>query len=159
MIRYFEWNDRDQVSTLIGRAYGRSYEPWLVQALRENGDVAAEFVMEEDGAVIGCICFAAHPEPVGWWSLCTIAVAVALQDNGRGSALVRHGLDVARRQGVPAITVLGPLGYYRRFGFTRAAARNLSTPFSEENTLLYPIRPEMAERAGDLRYPQAFSRL
>ncbi|QIZ81515.1 GNAT family N-acetyltransferase [Thalassovita gelatinovora] len=159
MIRNFECSDRDQVATLIGRAYGRSYEPWLIRALRENGDVAAEFVLEQDGAVVGCICFAAHPAPVGWWSLCAVAVPAALQGNGRGSALVRYGLEFARSRGVPAITVLGPSGFYCRFGFTRAAARNLTTPFSDENTLLYPIQPDTAETIGELRYPPAFSRL
>ncbi|SEP81639.1 GNAT family N-acetyltransferase [Thalassovita taeanensis] len=159
MIRVLYDPDRIAVARLTGRAYGRSYEPWLVQALREANDIAVELVLEHDGAVVGHICFAVHPMPQGWWSLCTVAVDPEMQGHGFGSDLVRSGLEAARQADVLAITVLGHAQYYRRFGFTRAAASNLTTPFSDENTLVYPIRPDNAGLSGALLYPEAFSRL
>ena len=66
---------------------------------------------------------------------------------------------VGRLKDAGAVTVLGNARYYQRFGFTRSSAEALETPFSRENTLLYPIRSENAGIMAELVYPAAYSRL
>lgn len=159
MIRAFETRDRYKVAALIGRAYDRSYEAWLVQALREAGDIQAEFVWDDGRAVQGHICTARHLHPVGWQILSTVAVDPGNRGQGIGSDLVRAALEAARQAEAKAVTVLGNARYYQRFGFTRTAAEALETPFSRENTLMYPIRIENAGVMAELVYPPAYSRL
>ncbi|MFY0680865.1 MAG: N-acetyltransferase [Thalassovita sp.] len=159
MVRNFVEADDTSVAALVERAYGRSYEAWLIRALRKNNDIAIEYVLEKEDHIIGHISFAAHKSPYGWWSLCTVAVAEEERNQGFGSQLVRQGLEFARQSEACAITVLGSAAFYQRFGFTRNAARNLDTPFSLENTLLNPIKPHVAGRKAVLEYPRAFSRL
>lgn len=159
MVRNFIERDSPLIEALVETSYGRPYEAWLIQNLRSNQDLIAEFVYAQADQILGHICFARHRAPQDWWSLCTVAVAPDARKQGYGSVLVRHGLEQARHLGVDAISVLGNAGFYQRFGFTRCAARNLDTPFSLENTLLYPIRPELAGHKAELKYPNAFSRL
>ena len=54
------------------------------------------------------------------WFLDILAVHPDSQGSGVGSALVRHGLELAKRDGVPAILETGNprnVEYYRSFGF------------------------------------------
>ena len=95
----------------------------------------------------------------GWCTISTVAVEPSAQGRGIGSDLVRGCLEAARQADAGAVTVLGNVRYYQRFGFTRTAAEFLETPFSKENTLMYPIRIENAGIMAELVYPPAYSRL
>lgn len=159
MIRTYQPADRYQVATLIGNCYERSYEACLLEALRENGDVAAEFVWDSGDGPDGHICMARHLHPDSWYILATVAVRPEKRGAGIGSDLVRAAVEAARQQDASAVTVLGHARYYQRFGFTRTAAERLETPFSLENTLMYPIRIETAGIEAELVYPPAYSRL
>jgi len=159
MIRGFELSDRFDVAELIGRAYGRSYEPMLVQALREAGEVLAEFVWCENDQVLGHVCLGRHQHPKDWCMLNSVAVRPAFQGRGIGSDLVRAALEAARQADAGAVTVLGHAKYYQRFGFTRTAAEGLVTSFAQENTLMYPIRVENAGIETRLEYSAAYSRM
>ncbi|MBA85674.1 GNAT family N-acetyltransferase [Thalassobius sp. S69A] len=159
MIRALLPSDYFQVAALMGRSYKRSYEAWLVQALREAGDIAAELVWEDGGKVHGHVSLTRHRHPPAWFILSSIAVSPERRGQGIGSDLVRAILDEARKVDAGAVTVLGNARYYQRFGFTRSSAEALETPFSRENTLLYPIRSENAGIMAELVYPAAYSRL
>lgn len=159
MIRALLPSDYFQVAALMGRSYKRSYEAWLVQALREAGDIAAELVWEDGGEVLGHVSLTRHRHPPTWFILSSIAVSPERHGQGIGSDLVRAILDQARSVNAGAVTVLGNAGYYQRFGFARSSGEALETPFSTENTLLYPIRPETAGGMTELIYPPAYSRL
>ncbi len=159
MIRVYEPSDSCKVTSLIGRAYERCYEPWLVQSLRESTDLQADLVWEEDGAILGHACMARHLHPKGWHTISSVAVDLSARGRGIGSDLVRACLEIARQADAGAVTVLGNARYYQRFGFTRSAAEALETPFSKENTLMYPIRIENAGIMAELVYPPAYSRL
>lgn len=159
MIRPYLPFDRIHVATLLGLAYGRTFEPWLVQTLRDAGDIQSEFVFEEGGQAIGHISLVRHLHPKGWVMISTVAVTPEAQGRGIGSDLVRAALEVARQADAPAVTVLGNARYYQRFGFTRTAAEALETPFAQETTLMYPIRIETAGIMAELVYPGAYSRL
>jgi len=63
-----------------------------------------------------------------------VAVHTQEQSEGVGSALIRHGLDVLRRDGVGLATTYGDPNYYTRFGFIPTSQDDVSAPFS----LQYP---------------------
>lgn len=151
--------DRDAVSALLARAFPTEAEARLVEALRDAGDMVVELVAIIDGEIEGHIAFSRHPAPRGWVCLAPLAVARRYRRHGVGGGLVRYGLDHVRRQKAQAVTVLGDSKYYRRFGFTRKAAENLTSPFPEEHTLLYPIAPGSAGTAAHLVYAEPFLRL
>lgn len=159
MIRDYEPRDSFKVMSLIRRAYERSYEPWLVQSLREADDLQADLVWEENGEILGHACLANHLHPKGWQTISSVAVDQAARGRGIGSDLVRACLESARQIQAGAVTVLGNARYYQRFGFTRTAAEALETPFSKKDTLMYPIRIENAGIMVELVYPPAYSRL
>ena len=57
-----------------------------------------------------------------------LAVEPPLQGRGMGKALVRHGLNEARRRGHRICVVVGEPEYYGPFGFTSAGAAGLVLP-------------------------------
>lgn len=157
MIRAFDPTDHPMVSALITGAYGRDYESGLITSLRNAGDLAAEFVWSEQGQILGHVSLGRHLHPEGWYMISTVAVQPVARGCGIGSDLVRAALDAARQADAGAVTVLGHARYYQRFGFTRTAAEALETPFSRDNTLMYPIRIENAGLMAELVYPTAYS--
>ncbi|MFL5258471.1 MAG: GNAT family N-acetyltransferase [Hyphomicrobiales bacterium] len=57
-----------------------------------------------------------------------VAVDEAKRGQGIGSTLMEHAIAEAARRGHRAILLVGDEPYYRRFGFTRAAAGELRLP-------------------------------
>lgn len=157
-LRFVLPEDRDAVSALLASAFPTDAEARLVEALRDAGDMVVELVAVIDGEIQGHIAFSRHHAPKGWICLAPLAVARRQRRHGIGGELVRYGLDHVRRQKAQAVTVLGDSKYYRRFGFTHKAAENLTSPFPEEHTLLYPIAPGSAGTAAHLVYAEAFLR-
>lgn len=156
-LRPFQTEDAISVSVLLSTAFDGVGENILVEALRQDGDMALELVaVDEEGRLYGYIAFARLLTPFGWWSLSPVAVSPSRQGNGIGGELIRYGLDFARRSGAKAVTVLGDPRYYSRFGFTRKAAENLRCPYSGPNMMLYPIAPRTAGTDARVSYPPAF---
>lgn len=155
-LRFVLPEDRDAIAALLTEAFPTPAEAQLVARLRDSGDMVVELVAVIDGTIQGYVGFARHYAPKGWVSLSPLAVARKHRRRGIGGELVRYGLDFVRRQKAEAITVLGDGKYYRRFGFTHKAAENLTSPFPEEHTLLYPIAPGSAGTAARLVYADAF---
>lgn len=122
-------------------------------ALRDAGDMPLELVWSEQGAIQAYLGFLRHSQPAGWWALTCLAVHPRQRRRGLGDALVRQGLDMARQHRVQAVTVNGAPGFFRRFGFSRKAAAQLTGSPSDAPLLVYPIRPGTAGIAADLRYP------
>ena len=57
-----------------------------------------------------------------------VAVHPTRQGEGLGALLIAESLDRAARRGWTRVILVGDEPYYRRFGFTRAAARALDYP-------------------------------
>jgi predicted N-acetyltransferase YhbS len=57
-----------------------------------------------------------------------IAIGETCRNRGLGSALMEHAIDRARELGHRAIVLVGDEPYYRRFGFTREAVKDLRMP-------------------------------
>ncbi|MHC9236824.1 GNAT family N-acetyltransferase [Pseudooceanicola sp. 502str34] len=158
LLRFVLPEDRDTISEVLTEAFKGDAEARLVSTLRNSGDMALELVAIVDRKIVGYVGFARHYQPRGWYSLSPVAVRPRYQRRGIGAELIRYGLDYARQARTPAVTVLGDLAYYRRFGFTHKAAENLSTPYPSEHTGLYPIAPGTAGTKAELVYADAFSR-
>ena len=117
---------------------GRKAEPDLVDALRssEHFIPGLSLVAEVDGRVVGHILFShIHIQivkgPIPAISLAPVAVLPEYQNQGIGSALVRHGLAECQRLGHAIVIVLGHPGYYPRFGFSTQLAQALECPFGD----------------------------
>lgn len=70
-----------------------------------------------------------------------LAVMPELRGQGYGKALMRHGIDEARRLGHKLIVLVGDPEYYNPFGFTREAALALKLPgpVEERRFLALPL--------------------
>jgi putative acetyltransferase len=145
--------DREAVAHLLTRCYGTPREAQLLELLRDAGDMRLELVWTQGTRIEGHIGFLRHESPAGWWALVLLAVHPRHRRRGRAGELLRQGLDLARQNRARAVTVVGDPAWFRRFGFSRKAAAQLTTPFDPARTLLYPIRPGMAGVSADLTYP------
>ena len=79
------------------------------------------------------------------------------QRRGIGGALVRAGLDRARKGQWHAVIVLGHAAYYPRFGFSAALTRHLAAPFTGPSFMALEFIPgALSGSAGVVSYPAAF---
>lgn len=143
MIRIATAADTKALLAVNRDAFGSDIEPRLVQALL--ADPTAEphlsLVAERDGAMLGHLLFtkadlAGAPEG-SVQILAPLAVTVAAQGQGIGSALVRDGLARLEARGVLVVLLLGYPDYYARFGFKPAKPQGFEAP--------YPIAPKNSD--------------
>jgi putative acetyltransferase len=123
--------DRLAVYEVNLRAFGRTAEAKLVEALRALELPILSLVAEVEGGVVGHVLFSpvtiakVHPEDSRLRSdavaLGPLAVHPEWQGRGVGGALVRAGLGACRQQGETRVVLLGHPDYYPRFGFRPAA--------------------------------------
>ena len=103
----------------------RSDEARIVDLLRDHGKFVLSLVAVVGEEIVGHILFtpasfdAGTPQLPGL-GLGPLAVKTAHQNRGIGSALVRAGLDEARRLGYGSVMLYGHPAYYPRFGFKPA---------------------------------------
>ncbi|MGL5815814.1 MAG: GNAT family N-acetyltransferase [Aeromonas sp.] len=118
-------------------------EQLIICDLRKAGALRHSLVAEQDGIIVGHLCFS--PVTIsdgsqGWLGLGPIAVAPEKQGKGIGAQLMRAGLDALDSEGVAGCVVLGDPGFYGRFGFV--ADTRLHLPG-------VPAEYFMARRHGD----------
>ena len=160
MIRYAKASDRQAIAEVLEAAFGRSDEAELVARLRADEDVMFELVAEEDGDIAGHILFsrlwADRFELYG--ALAPLAVHPSRHRQGLGSKLVRSGVECAREFGCFGLLVLGDPAYYGRFGFSAAAAGEVSAPYRGLAAFQALALEEAAfEGALSVAYPDAFA--
>jgi len=95
-------------------------EHYIVDALRERGELAISLVAVRDGQVIGHV--AVSPVAIsdgseGWFGLGPISVDPPHQGQGVGAALMKAVLDALQAIGAHGCVLLGEPAYYGRFGF------------------------------------------
>ena len=126
--------DRDEVELLLDTAFAPGRTALSSYRLREGvRPVAALCLIARDDydAVAGCIRFwPIRIGPAGHDALLLGPVAVhpTRQGEGLGALLIGEALDRARAAGWTRVVLVGDEPYYRRFGFSREAARTLSFP-------------------------------
>lgn len=127
--------DHREVEQVIREAFWNRYQPgcyehYLMHRMRNSPDFVPElsYVACLNGRVVGQIAYTRAsiqkaPE-TRWPVLCfgPVSVLPQMQRQGIGDALIRHTLDLARRQGYPAVFICGDPAYYSRFGFQPAEA-------------------------------------
>ena len=95
-------------------------EHFIVNALRDAGQLSVSLVAEEDGDVVGHI--AVSPVSISdgskdWYGLGPVSVSPQRQRQGIGSQLMERALDELRQLGAAGCVVLGHPDFYGRFGF------------------------------------------
>jgi len=137
LIRAEQERDRDAIAEVTARAFAGvehsdGSEPAIVAALRAAGALSVSLVAVDRDEVIGHLALSPvgiGGEDRGWFGLGPVSVRPDCQGAGVGSALIRRGLDLLRKQGAAGCVVLGHPAYYRRFGFeTDSALRYEGAP-------------------------------
>lgn len=95
-------------------------EQFIVNALREAGQLMISLVAEDGGKIVGHV--AVSPVSIsngaeGWYGLGPISVAPERHGQGIGSRLMEQTLAELRRRGAAGCVLLGEPRYYARFGF------------------------------------------
>jgi putative acetyltransferase len=151
-LRAVATGDAAAIGALVAAAFGRTDEAVLVERLRAEGEVIFELVAEEPGAIVGHVLFSRLQagEGRGIAALAPLAVRADRRRRGLGADLCEAAIEEARRRGLEAILVLGDPAYYGRFGFSHAAARQVSSPYSA-----HPAFQALALKRGVLDQPLA----
>jgi putative acetyltransferase len=158
--------DHSSIRRVNAEAFGRGAEAALVDALRSSPAFIPELslVAEEASGLVGHILFTRIVLRDGGvthdaLALAPMAVRPAFQNRGFGSALVRQGLDEARRLGHAVVIVQGHPRYYPRFGFVPAGALGIRSPFDArpEAFLALGLKPgALDDVRGLVEYPPEF---
>jgi putative acetyltransferase len=132
-------SDREASLEVESAAFGRSVEPDIVEAIRDEADSFA-LVASIGATIVGHVQLSRAwigEEPVV--ALGPIAVEPDRQRRGIGSALVGAALEEAARRGERAVVLLGDPEYYGRLGFVPAPVSGCGTRT--------PARPRTASRS------------
>ena len=158
--------DFDAVRKLNKKAFKGKNESMLVDALRQSDGFipALSLVAEKDGKVAGHILFSPieiqGPDKVtAALALAPMAVLPEYQNQGIGTALVKHGLAESGKLGHKIVVVVGHPEYYPRFGFVKAGEKGLKLPFECQDDVFMVL--ELVPGAlngvnGEVVYPREF---
>jgi putative acetyltransferase len=160
-------DDIATIHTVNKRAFdGRDAESGLVTAIRKSDGFIPELslVAEENGQIIGHILFSrihieTESRQIPAIALAPMAVLPEYQNQGIGSALVRHGLEECKRLGHQIVIVLGHPTYYPRFGFSAALAKALHCPYGDCGTAWMALEltaDALQAVRGNVVYPSHF---
>lgn len=158
--------DFDAVRKLNKKAFKGNSESRLVDALRKSPWFlpALSLVAEQGGKVVGHILFTPIKIKDGDTSapalaLAPMAVLPEFQNQGIGTALVKHGLEECGRAGHKIVVVVGHAEYYPRFGFVKAGEKSLNLPFEapDDVFMVLELVPGVLNGVrGEVVYPQEF---
>ncbi len=157
--------DRAAIHRVNERAFGRTNEAALVDALRQNAQPHISLVAAAAEHVIGHIFFspvsiAAVDGEFIALGLGPMAVLPEYQRQGIGSRLVRCGLEACIRLGHGVVVVLGHPHFYPRFGFAPAVSRGLRCEYRvpDEVFMVAELSPgALRARAGLVKYRPEFA--
>jgi len=166
----------DEIDDLLIAAFDTPAEAKLVRQLRKDGAMAVELVTLWERKIGAYVALSRMQSPNGWLCLAPMAVRPEWQDGALAPSLgqerhFRFGsrllsqLALAHESGLLAkgfgqdasIVVLGKPSFYQRAGFSLDRARNLSSPYPLEYTLI--LRHGDDAPSDTLVYPEAFEAL
>lgn len=122
-------SDCDQVEKLLDLAFGKDRLQKAAYSLREDVDAinALSFVIRKRGTLIATLRFwPVKLKDNDFLLLGPIAVLPELQGQGIGIKLMFHGLMEATRQGHERVLLVGDESYYKKVGFSRTLAVNIT---------------------------------
>ncbi len=138
VIRPEEPKDWREVENLVREAFWNVYRPgcmehYVLHRLRESPNFIREldFVMEEDGRIIGQNVFVrasiavddGRTLPIA--TMGPICIAPGLQRKGYGKALLDYSLDRATEMGLGAVCFEGNIAFYGKSGFVFASTKGI----------------------------------
>jgi putative acetyltransferase len=123
--------DREAAHAVHVASFPTDLEARLVDMLRAAGKLTISLVAEEEGQILGHVGFSpvTAPGATGGVGLAPVAVLPAFRRRGIAAELIRQGLAVCGELDYSFVVVLGEPDYYRRFGFTPAAAWGLQDEY------------------------------
>lgn len=145
--------------------FGSPAEAELVDALRDAARPFISLVAEDEGEIVGHICFTPVTVEGSSAAVAGLAPMAALpgrQKQGIGSRLVEAGLEQCRRAGFGMVVVLGHAEYYPRFGFRPASSFGLKSEYEVPDPVFMALEltPGAANGVhGLVRYHEAFGRV
>lgn len=133
-IRLEKPEDYRAVEDLTREAFWNVYRPgctehYVLHCYRDNPDFIPEldFVMEEDGRLIGHVMFSKAELAMNdgsrkpSWTFGPISIHPDYKRKGYGLKLLRHALGKARENGVGFLCMEGNIGFYEHAGFDLAS--------------------------------------
>jgi predicted N-acetyltransferase YhbS len=131
-IRPHTAQDADAIEPLLDRSFGPERRQRTVYRLREGIRPLPELCLaavDDDGRLLASLQFwPIRIESTPAILLGPLAVEPKMRNQGLGRALVRHGLNEARRHGHRLCVVSGAPEYYRPYGFVPAMPYGLVMP-------------------------------
>jgi putative acetyltransferase len=117
--------DRDAITEVTVAAFetleiSNQTEQYIIEALRDAAALTISLVAELEDRVVGHIAFSPVTISDGtrrWYGLGPVSVMPEHQGKGIGKALMRAGLTRLKDRGAAGCCLVGPPGYYKRFGF------------------------------------------
>lgn len=157
-IRPFRPEYMDAVAAVNEAAFGGPDEGRITRALHADGDSVLSLVATGNIEIVAHIEFfriRIDDAPVGV-GLGPMSVLPEFQNTGIGARLIRLGLTALEGAGETIVFVLGHDTYYPKFGFSEAAAKPFSAPWSGPHFMALQLGPG-GPASGKLTYPNAFS--
>jgi len=142
--------DLKDVETLLDLAFGEDRFSKAAYGLRDGIEPLSDlsFIIRDKGEIIATLRF--WPIKIKEHSallLGPIAIKPDLQGLGYGIALMKHGLKQAKSLGHSRVVLVGDEAYYKRVGFCRELAVNISMAGQDEEHRL--LAKELALGAFD----------
>ena len=116
--------DLPKIRKVLTSAFGRENEAEVIEVLHGTSEAVIALVAFDGDELVGHVLLSPvwldDDSSPACFSIGLLAVQPEHQGRGIGTALVRHALQVCRRDGKHAVVGLGFPEYYKRFGFTLA---------------------------------------
>ncbi|MEL7317609.1 MAG: N-acetyltransferase [Pseudomonadota bacterium] len=143
-------------AAFTGMPFSSGTEPYIVDKLREDGDLTLSLVALDKQRIVGHI--AISPITItdgaqGWFGLGPVSVWPDMQRVGIGETLIRRAIADMCERGAKGIALLGSTEYYPRFGFKHEPQLRYPGPPAEyfQCLLLDGDLP-----SGEIAYSHAF---
>lgn len=121
-------------SAFIGMEFSDGTEGYVVDKLREDGDLTLSLVALDRLRIVGHIAISPLSISDGttdWYALGPVSVSPDLQRKGIGSALITRAIADMREKGAKGVALLGSTEYYPRFGFRHESQLRYPGPSPE----------------------------
>ncbi len=126
-----------EVENMVRNSFWNVYRPgafehYIVHNLRDDESFLENltYVVESNDGIIGYIGYSEGfidygDERIDAVVLGPLAIHEDFQNQGLGSKLIDHTLNLAKEEDIPFVFVVGDEDYYRRFGFISASEYDL----------------------------------